>query len=179
MEKPTNYKSPVAALLWSFALPGFGQFYNGDYLLGFLFMALELTINHQSRLNLAIIYAFQENFENGHHVINYEWGMFYPSVLCFCLWQAFNRAKEINWHLEQKGISPPKKKASLTGILFGLVVGMNFGFYWHHFFFYEKFRMLRFLDIPVMNAFVFGLIFSFMGYGIEKFFRSSKKVKFN
>ncbi|KYC72953.1 hypothetical protein [Heyndrickxia coagulans] len=175
MDERKLYKSPFSAVLWSVAFPGFGQFYNGDYLLGFLFMVLELTINHQSRLNWAIIYAFQKNFENGHHVINYEWGMFYPSVLCFCLWQAFNRAKEINWHLEQKGVSPPKNKASLTGILFGQVVGMNFGFYWHHFFFYEKVLMLRLLDIPVMNAFVFGLFFGFIGYAIEKYFRLTKQ----
>ncbi|WP_341289547.1 hypothetical protein [Heyndrickxia faecalis] len=101
--------------------------------------------------------------------------MFYPSVLCFCLWQAFNRAKEINWHLEQKGVSPPKNKVSLTGVLFGQVIGMNFGFYWHHFFFYEKFRMLRFLDIPVMNAFVFGLIFALWVMESKKFFVRRKK----
>ncbi|MDC3424327.1 hypothetical protein NC797_07365 [Aquibacillus sp. 3ASR75-11] len=87
MEKKNTYKSPVAALLWSTALPGFGQLYNEDHLLGFILMGWEIAVNFNSNLNLAIMYVLQGDFENAHEVIDYQWGMFYPSVYGFALWQ--------------------------------------------------------------------------------------------
>ena len=57
MEK-TNNKNKVEKLLWSIALPGFGQILNGKYLKGVLLIALEILVNVQANFNLAIIYSF-------------------------------------------------------------------------------------------------------------------------
>jgi TM2 domain-containing membrane protein YozV len=63
-EKIKEFKSPVAALLWSFTLPGFGQIYNEQYFLGIIFMLWELGINTISQLNLSIMESFHGDFTN-------------------------------------------------------------------------------------------------------------------
>lgn len=177
MEEKNTYKSPVAALLWSAALPGFGQFYNGDYLLGFVLMIWEIAVNFNSNLNLAIMHGFHGDFEKAHKVIDYQWGMFYPSVYGFSLWHAYNKAITINLQLENVGIKPPKRKSYLTGFLFGMVSGMNFGLYWH-FHFFRKTCCLQFLDIPVLNGLLSGLIGGILGHIIEKIHLKNKNSEY-
>jgi len=46
-------------LLWSIALPGFGQFLNGKPIKGIVFVFLEFLINVQSNFNTIIISSFQ------------------------------------------------------------------------------------------------------------------------
>lgn len=100
MKKEDTYKSPVAAMLWSFALPGFGQLYNRDYIIGLLLVVWEIIINLYSNLNLALMHSFHWDFEQAHDIINYEWGLFYPSVFAFSLWHAYNKAKAITYRNE-------------------------------------------------------------------------------
>ncbi|MCM2534342.1 hypothetical protein NDK43_20815 [Neobacillus pocheonensis] len=57
-----EYKSSVSTHLWSFALPGFGQVYNGQVLLGIIFMLWESGANLLSGLNLAIMESFHGDF---------------------------------------------------------------------------------------------------------------------
>jgi hypothetical protein len=109
-----HYKSPWAALLWSMALPGFGQVYNGNYILGFVFVVAELMVNNMSKLNLSFLYTLHGDFNQSHNVVDFQWGMFYPSLWGFGMWQAFNKAKMINHHLKEKGVIPPAKKTHVT-----------------------------------------------------------------
>jgi hypothetical protein len=44
----------IEVLLWSIALPGFGQILNGNFLKGLLLIGLEFMINVQSNLNEVI-----------------------------------------------------------------------------------------------------------------------------
>lgn len=53
MRQSRQYKSPYAALFWSCVLPGFGQFYNKDYIVGAVLIVLEFLINLNSNLNLS------------------------------------------------------------------------------------------------------------------------------
>jgi hypothetical protein len=48
----------IEVLLWSIALPGFGQILNGKFLKGLLFIGLEFLINVQSNFNTAIKSSF-------------------------------------------------------------------------------------------------------------------------
>lgn len=118
--KNGNDKSPVAALLWSFACAGFGQLYNRDYIIAFTLLALELFINFNSNLNLSLEYTFQGEFKKAHEITNFEYGLFYPSLWGFSMWQAYNKARKIN-----NDNSPTKP--NLTGLFFGSVAGMNIG----------------------------------------------------
>jgi len=79
-------------LLWSIALPGFGQILNGDRLKGFLFIALEILINMGARLNLAIVASFHGNTVQAIELVDYQWLMFYPCLYAFAAWDAYKNA---------------------------------------------------------------------------------------
>ncbi|MBM7693728.1 hypothetical protein JOC77_003172 [Peribacillus deserti] len=76
-------------LIWSIALPGFGQLLNGKYLKGIVFILLEIIINVQSNFNEVIYYSFNGEIGKSIHQANYQWLMFYPCIYFFAMWDAF------------------------------------------------------------------------------------------
>lgn len=84
--------SEKEALLWSIALPGFGQFLTGKYLKGIVIIALEFIINVQGNFNKVIIYSFQGDIEVAIEQANYQWLMFYPCLYFFAMWDAYKDA---------------------------------------------------------------------------------------
>jgi hypothetical protein len=82
------------ALLWSIALPGFGQLLNKTYLKGIILIVLELLINMKANLNQVIILSFQGNIRGSIEATNYQWLMFYPCVYMFAIWDAYRDANE-------------------------------------------------------------------------------------
>lgn len=171
--KENEFKSPVSALVWSLAMPGFGQVYNGQVILGLIFMFWELGSNLLSGLNLSIMESFHGDFQKAHDVIHYEWGMYYPSVWAFSMWQAYNKAKTINAQNEGK----QHKEVELTGFFFGSTIGMNMGIYWHIPFVYNTFMYLNFLESPVLCGLLCGFIFGWIGHRIEKMNKVFKAIK--
>lgn len=167
-----EYKYPLASLLWSLALPGFGQIYNGQIVLGIILMIWELFSNVFSSLNLSIMETFHGNYHEAHDVINFQWGMFYPSVWGFSMWQAYNKAITINQNIKGK----VNKESYLTGFFFGGVFGMNLGIYWHVPFLYTQ-KGLALLESPVFLGLIFGIILSLLGHWIEKLFLIFKENK--
>lgn len=87
-----NVSKPLERLLWSIAFPGFGQFLNGKYLKGLIFLTLEFLINVQANFNEIIILSFQGEIEHALIHTNYQWLMFYPCVYFFAMWDAFRDA---------------------------------------------------------------------------------------
>lgn len=79
-------------LLWSIALPGFGQLLNGKYLKGIIFILLEFVINVQSHFNDVILLSFNGEIEQAISHANYQWLMFYPCVYFFAMWDAYKDA---------------------------------------------------------------------------------------
>ncbi|MFK7694233.1 hypothetical protein [Paenibacillus sp. HJGM_3] len=79
-------------LLWSIALPGFGQILNGKFWKGLLFISLEFLINIQSNLNEVIISSFRGNIKEAIALTNYGWLMFYPCIYMFAMWDAYKDA---------------------------------------------------------------------------------------
>jgi len=84
--------NPKEALLWSIALPGFGQFLNHKYIKGFLFVFLEFLINVKANFNKIIMLSFQGDIEQAVAVTDYQWLMFYPCLYFFAMWDAFKDA---------------------------------------------------------------------------------------
>jgi hypothetical protein len=82
----------IGVLLWSIALPGFGQLLNGKLLKGILFIALEFVINVQSRLNEVIILSFHGEIDEAISQTDYQWIMFYPCIYMFAMWDAYQDA---------------------------------------------------------------------------------------
>lgn len=80
-------------LLWSIALPGFGQFLNGKLVKGIVLIFLEFLINVQANLNTVIIQSFNGNIQNAIQSTNYQLLMFYPCILyTFAIWDAYRDA---------------------------------------------------------------------------------------
>jgi hypothetical protein len=82
----------IERLLWSIALPGFGQFLNQKYMKGIILIILEFLINVQSNFNEAIRLSFLGRIEESVYVINYQWLMFYPCLYFFAMWDAYKDA---------------------------------------------------------------------------------------
>jgi hypothetical protein len=84
--------NPTEKLLWSIALPGFGQFLNGKLIKGIIFVFLEFLINVQSNFNEVIISSFQGEIEKAIGQTDYQWLMFYPCLYFFAMWDAWKDA---------------------------------------------------------------------------------------
>ena len=86
----------LEALLWSIALPGFGQLLQKQYIKGILFVVLEFLINVQSNFNEAIRFSFMGEVQQSISVINFQWLMFYPCLYFFAMWDAFKAAGPVS-----------------------------------------------------------------------------------
>ena len=54
--------NPYEKLLWSIALPGFGQLLNGKYVKGIIFILLEFVVNVQANFNEVITIKFSRRY---------------------------------------------------------------------------------------------------------------------
>ena len=79
-------------LLWSIALPGFGQILNDKLIKGILILFLEILINVQANFNEVIILSFHGDIVSAIEQTNYPWLMFYPCLYFFAMWDAFKDA---------------------------------------------------------------------------------------
>ncbi|MCQ6281977.1 hypothetical protein [Bacillus sp. EB600] len=82
----------IERLLWSIALPGFGQFLNGKFVKGLTFVFLEFLVNVQANFNEIIILSFHGNIQAAIRQTNYQWLMFYPCLYFFAMWDAYRDA---------------------------------------------------------------------------------------
>ncbi|MCK6208457.1 hypothetical protein [Bacillus infantis] len=82
----------IEKLLWSIALPGFGQFLNGKVIKGIVFVILEFMVNVQANFNVMIIASFQGDIQNAIAQADYQWLMFYPCLYFFAMWDAYKDA---------------------------------------------------------------------------------------
>jgi len=121
-----KYRSPWIAVLWSICIPGFGQFYNRDFLVGLTLLFLEFLINVNANLNLAIFYSFRGSFPQVYQVSNIQWLLFYPCVYAFAAWQAYNKAIEINNNLNDDS-NEPNRRTRLNGFFAGFAMGGTLG----------------------------------------------------
>ncbi len=94
MEKFVQPRRNYEALLWSIALPGFGQFINKKYFKGLLLIFLEFVVNVMSHFNYAILQSFNGNIIGAIEVTNYQWLMFYPCLYFFAIWDAYRDAND-------------------------------------------------------------------------------------
>jgi len=128
---------PYEILLWSVALPGFGQFLNGKYLKAVVLVALELIINMGANLNLAIISSFQGDIGLAIAQVDYQWLMFYPCVYMFAIWDAYKDAG---------GVQGRHDTLPFVGCAFIGTVGLIFS---------TKFRLFGSLLGPVWSPMLF------------------------
>lgn len=122
-----KYRSPLMAALWSVAIPGFGQLYVGDYLIGVLLVVSELIINVKAGLNLSILYSFRGQLQNASDVANFQWILFYPCLYTYSIWQAYNKAMEINHGLSHVEEDKILTNTQYNGFFLGSAMGGTLG----------------------------------------------------
>lgn len=79
----------LEVLLWSIALPGFGQLLNKKYVKAFIFIILEIVVNVNGNMNAVIVKSFLLDMENAVGQANYLWLLFYPCIYLFAIWDAY------------------------------------------------------------------------------------------
>ena len=85
-------KNAVEKLLWSIALPGFGQLLNGKYIKGIVLITLEFLVNVQGNFNEVILLSFYGEIEKAIQQADFQWLMFYPCLYFFTMWDAYRDA---------------------------------------------------------------------------------------
>ena len=85
-------KSAFEKLMWSIALPGFGQYLNGKYFKGTVLLILEFLINVQANFNQVILLSFHGEIRDAIELADYQWLMFYPCLYFFSIWDAVKDA---------------------------------------------------------------------------------------
>jgi len=85
-------KSAFEKLMWSIALPGFGQYLNGKYFKGTVLLILEFLINVQANFNQIILLSFHGEVNEAIKYADYQWLMFYPCLYFFSIWDAMKDA---------------------------------------------------------------------------------------
>ncbi|CAH2215318.1 hypothetical protein [Tepidibacter aestuarii] len=145
------YKSnEIEVILWSIAIPGFGQILNKKYIKGILLITSEFLINMNSHLNTAIISSFYGEISTSINQINYQWLMFYPCIYMFAIWDAYKDSV--------------KKPQSFS--FFSYVLGAYFGTV--GVIYSKTFRFMGILIGPIWLPLVFILIGLVMGSIIKK-----------
>lgn len=86
--------SGTEKMLWSIAIPGFGQFLNGKYLKGIILIFLEVLINVKANINTIIVSSFYGQTELAVSQANYQWLMFYPCVYIYSIYDAYKDGSE-------------------------------------------------------------------------------------
>lgn len=84
----------VEKLLWSAAIPGFGQLLNRKYFKGIILILLEFIINSKGNINTIIVSSFYGQTELAAQQADYQWLMFYPCVYIYSLWDAYRDGQE-------------------------------------------------------------------------------------
>ena len=85
-------KNIFEKLMWSIALPGFGQYLNGKYFKGTVLLILEFLINVQANFNQVILLSFHGEIGDAIKHAEYQWLMFYPCLYFFSMWDAVKDA---------------------------------------------------------------------------------------
>ncbi|MFC7391472.1 hypothetical protein [Scopulibacillus cellulosilyticus] len=111
------------AILFGWLYTGFGQFYNGQYLKGLLFVIFNTFNNQYGHLNQAMMYSFTGNIESAKQILNYQWILNYPAYFAYAQWDAYKFG-----FIRDNSVKPPISHAfpfilaamlSTVGIIYG------------------------------------------------------------
>lgn len=88
--------NPWLATAWSILLSGFGHLYNRKAFKGLIILGWAVAIIIFSKINIAIVYTFNGQFDMAREAVDYQWLLFFPSIYIFAMWDAYNDAVEMN-----------------------------------------------------------------------------------
>jgi len=91
-----HVRHPLIAVWWAMSFAGFGQMMVGSYVKGYVLVLLEIIINVQAKLNLAIIYSFTGQFELAKAIVDTRWLLGYVLVYVYGIWDSYNLTVNTN-----------------------------------------------------------------------------------
>ena len=91
-----HVRHPLIAVWWAMSFAGFGQMMVGSYVKGYVLVILEIIINMQAKLNMAIIYSFTGQFELAKEVLDNRWLLGYVLVYVYGIWDSYNLTVNTN-----------------------------------------------------------------------------------
>ena len=91
-----HVRHPLVAVWWAMSFAGFGQMMVGSYVKGYVLVLLEIIINIQAHLNLAIIYSFTGRFELAKAAVDPRWLLGYVLVYVYGIWDSYNLTVNTN-----------------------------------------------------------------------------------
>jgi hypothetical protein len=83
-------------MFFAFSYPGFGSMMTHRYGKALMLISWELFINHQSRVNLAIMHSLLGHFDQAKAVINEQWFILYVSIYMFAIWDSYRTTVDLN-----------------------------------------------------------------------------------
>ena len=88
-------RQPLLSAFFSTIVGGMGQIYNLQFIKGFILLGWILIINYYSQFNhlLGKCFSGQEIYL---YQVDWQWLLFYPSIVSFCIWDSYVGAVEIN-----------------------------------------------------------------------------------
>ena len=86
----------MIAVWWAMSFAGFGQMMVGSYVKGYVLVLLEIIINMQAKLNLAIVYSFTGQFELAKEAVDTRWLLGYVLVYVYGMWDSYNLTVNTN-----------------------------------------------------------------------------------
>ncbi|ABR48151.1 membrane protein [Alkaliphilus metalliredigens QYMF] len=105
-----NQRTPLISAFCSAVVGGMGQIYNAQYVKGFILIGWVMVINFYSQFN-HLLFKFINGREIFVYQVDWQWLLFYPSIIGFCIWDSYVGAVEINKLLvEEQRYTFGKKK---------------------------------------------------------------------
>jgi len=91
-----HLRNPYTVACWSLAFPGFGHLLLSKYLRGYALLLWELFINQRIRLNEAMMYSFNGQFQAARDALDPEMMALYIPVYIFAVWDSYRTAVDMN-----------------------------------------------------------------------------------
>lgn len=109
----THLRNPWVSAWWSAALPGFGHMLISNHFSGLILIIWEFLINHQARVNTAILLSLTGRFQEAKGIADYRWLLLYVAVYVYAIWDSYSETIEQNKYFiiaerEDFPVSPSK-----------------------------------------------------------------------
>jgi hypothetical protein len=91
-----HVRHPLVTVWWAASFAGFGQMMLGSYVKGYVLVLLEIIINVEAHLNLAIMYSFTGQFNLAKAAVDTRWLLGYVLVYVYGMWDSYNLTVSTN-----------------------------------------------------------------------------------
>ncbi len=89
-------QNPYMIAWWSAAFPGFGHILLQQNIRGVILTLMEVFLNYNAKINLAMVYSFTGHFQAAKAAVNPKWAIIYLVLYTFTIFNSFHSASTLN-----------------------------------------------------------------------------------